>query len=466
MIRHDVEYRVTPTADEAESGARKWVRVAGGVDEATGSLTIEDLVLGTSYDVRVRPVDDESGAIGEWTLWPGVEIVRDDGVPPDVQQVRLTKDGCLTWELSMEVLDLRGFLVRHATGADECWERAEPAHEGFVDGPPFVLCRVPKGRRSFMVKAVDWDGNESATAAVLIADRGAVDDAAEFVVRTVAQSPSFAGTKSGASVTGTGLTADQDSATAGEQPMFGGGMEPWIPLDGASPMIPYDPEADFFAPVWGGHAEWLSRDGGDFFTREIVYDWIEYLWDFEVHCGEDGPRSALTVDVAVVSEARGFEVPWRLQYRRKCSTPWIPIDPWGVWIPTDGADEWIPTESVRPWRSWPGRVLGAEVGVFQFRLLVPGGHERATVTRLSTSISSEPRVRHVTGLVVPALGGTRLPPGDAWRDVIDVRVTPVGTANLTIVPMPDKSRAKGPAVQAFQDGVAVSVVVDAVIRGR
>lgn len=463
-MRIEAEYRRTPS-DQNDDVAVQWTRLERGIDEAAGSISILDLEVGTSYDVRVRQVDEETGAFSDWSLWPGIVVEREDGTPPDVDQVRLTKNDCLTWEPLMEVVDLRGYLVRHATGADECWERAEKAHEGIVDGPPFVLCRVPKGRRTYLVKAIDWDGNESAAPAVLVADRGPVDDQAEFSVRTVSQSPAFSGTKLGGSVIADKLRQDVDPAVAGATPMFGCALEPWIPLDGASPMIQYDPDTSFFAPVWGGDAEWLSRNGSAKFFHTEPYQWIEYLWEFEVHCGEDGHRSVLTADVDVVATTYRHEPPWRLQYRRKCSEVFIPIDPFEAWLPADGSDEWIPTESTRNWRPWPGRLLGAEVGVYEFRLLVPGGMERADVETLSVSISSEPRVRHVTGLSIPALGGTRVSPGDAWRHVVVSSVRPVSVTAPVTVPVIDKSKAKGPAIQAYQDGVAVTALIDVELRG-
>lgn len=466
MRRYQVEYRNTPAAEPDESAdvVLSWMRCDRMWLESESDITIEGLDVGRTYDVRIRLIDDETGAESPWSLWPGVVIERDGRAPPAPTQVRTTKDNCLTWEMPMEVLNLRGFRVRHATGADECWERAEPAHEGLVDGPPFVLCRVPKGRRSFMVKAVTWDGWESESPAVLIADRGPVDDKAEFDVGETSQI-TFPGTIAGGAASGGVLVADSIGGDVGSQPMFGVGVEPWIPVDGASPMIPLDPEAEMFAPVWGGHTEWISRRGTDTLFGTTAYRWMEYVWTHTVATGQDGPRAVMSVDVAVVATTYGHEMPWRLQYRRPSSALWIPIDPWGEMIPTSGSAEMLPTESMREWRPWPGRLLGVEAGAYEFRLLVPGGHQRARVTRLSVSVSSEPRVRHVTGLSVPALGGTRVPPGEAWREIVEARVLPI-SGTPTNIPVLDKARAKGPALTAVQGDAAATALVDVVLRGR
>ena len=264
---------------------------------------------------------------------------------------------------------------------------------------------------------------------------------------------------------GSPLLASAVTGAAGTQPMFGAFTEPWIPLDGAAPMIPTDLAANFFGSVWAGNGPWLDRRGASTFFGETQYQWIEYVWEYEVHTNEDGPRAVLSADIAVVSAASGHPMPWRLMYRRKCALPWISTDPFAAWIPASGSAEFIPTQATRPWRPWPGRLLGAEVGVYEFRLLVPGGREQAKVTTCSVSVSSEPRTRHITGLSIPALGGTRIPPGETWRSVVEVRVTPVGTATPTDVPLTHKSGAKGPAVRTFQSGTEATVLVDALIRG-
>lgn len=461
--RIEAEYRVTPGIgdDSAPDVFDAWTRV--GRTWAPGEdVAFDGLDLGRTYDVRVRSVDEATGAASPWSLWPGITIERDSGVPPAPTGVRLTKDGCLTWEMPMEVLDLVGFRVRHATGADECWERAEPAHEGLVACAPFLLCRVPKGRRTFLVVAVDADGNESEPA-TMIANRGPVDDKAEFEVASTDQT-AFGGTISGGTASGGVLTADLQDGSAGDQPMFGCGVEPWIPVDGASPMIPLSPDGDLFAPVWAGHTEWIPRRGGDPMFGTTIRQWIEYVWTHTVRTGEHGPRSVMSVDVEVVAATYGHEMPWRLMYRRPSSRAWIPVNPWDPMIPSDGTDEMLPTEPMRLWQPWPGRVLGVEAGAWEFRLLVPGSHQRARVRRLAVSVSSEPRVRHVTGLAVPANGGTRVPPGDAWAKIVEVRVLP-RTGEPTDAPVRSTSKVSGPTVETYQGGAATAATVDVVLRG-
>ena len=163
-------------------------RVEKGNCTEAAVASILGLDLGEVYDVRVRLVDDETNAVSDWSLWPGVEIVRDDVTPPAVASIRTTKENCLTWEMDREVLHLRGFKIRHAPGVHGETEggfgTAERVHEEIVTAPPFVLCRVPKGRRTFMIRAVDIEGNESEETTYVVTDRGPIDDQGEFLVRT------------------------------------------------------------------------------------------------------------------------------------------------------------------------------------------------------------------------------------------------------------------------------------------
>ena len=163
MQRYEIEYRRTPDGEEndLDSRWRRYERAAPGIDE--GSFTVLGLELDVEYDVRVRTVDDETGAFSEWVTYEGRVVEKDALGPSAPSQVRLTKNDCLTWEMPEETLDLRGFRVRWISCPchDDDYLTAEIVHEGLVDHAPFLLCRVPKGRGTFFVTAVDYDDNES-----------------------------------------------------------------------------------------------------------------------------------------------------------------------------------------------------------------------------------------------------------------------------------------------------------------
>ena len=457
----EVEYRVTPGDADADT-ATAWTRYAGEIREGASSVAVEGLDLGVSYDIRCRHVDDITSAVSEWYTALGRVVEKDAGVPPALASLRLTKGDCLTWEMPMEVIDLRGYRIRHAPnvheGGERGWGTAEPAHEDLISNPPFILCRVPKGPRTIIGRPVDWDDNEGEPL-TLWTDRGAINDVAEFIVREVDEAAAgfVDGTLTGASP-GTPLQATAYPGAASAAPMFTDGIEPWMSHDADAPMFSSDGDAPMFGETWGKDSPWFGRDPNALMFGSL-YQWGEYTWSFTVRSWEGGPRAVLSVDVE--SAAIG----WRLMYRQRNPLPWFDSDPFA---PMFGAptDPMFPDQSPKPWRPWPGRLLDVEIGRYDFRLILPGGRSQWTVSRLKVSLSSEARMRHVSGLVVPANGGTRAPPGDEWRKIVHVQPIAM-TSAARLVPVAHKSKGSGPALRVFDPltGAQVATVVDVTIRG-
>lgn len=463
MRVYEFEYRITP-ADVTDDAQPNWRTIAERPREGVTDFTIEGLDLGVSYDVRARTVDEATGVASEWTIWPGVTVEKDAIAPPAVASVRLTKENCLTWEMPAEILDLRGFLVRHAPGWhggwDEGWGTAEKAHEEIVGAPPFILCRVPKGPRTILVRPIDWDDNLGPPIKI-ITNRGPIDDRAEFEQRTVDETATnFLGGQLKGASPGALLTSDVLPEASDDQPGFPDDIEPWCSIDPTSPGFPLDDEAPFGGEFWGDAAPMFARDDAHAGLGDL-YQWIEYVWNFTVHSGEGGPGAVLSIDC----ECTG--VGWRLLYRERDPLPFFSDNPYDPGFDPDDAAPGFPEQDVRPWRPWPGRLLDVAVGRYDLRLVVPGGHEAAMVTRLAVTVSRVARTRHVTGLAVPSNGGTRVPPGDQWHKIVEVKPTPVGVAEPRLVPVVHKSGSSGPAIRTIDQATdqQVATVVDVVIRG-
>ena len=181
-----VEYRVTPSdaTDTADDLSNAWARWPETFDD-DGSIALDGLDLGVSYDIRVRSHDSETGDFSTWVTSRGNVVEKDAGVPPALDSLRLTKGDCVTFELPMEVIDLRGYLIRHAPntheGGERGWGIAETAHEGIVANPPFLLCRVPKGYRTILARPIDWDDNEGPPI-TLPTYRGPIDDQGDVLI--------------------------------------------------------------------------------------------------------------------------------------------------------------------------------------------------------------------------------------------------------------------------------------------
>ena len=104
---------------------------------------------------------------------------------------------------------------------------------------------VPKGRRTFLARAEDWDGNLGPPIG-LVTYRGALDDVAEFSLRTVDEAAAtYANGKfAGATAGGTTLTS---SAATGDW-MFPDAVEPWMSADAESPTS--SAASTFCPPFW------------------------------------------------------------------------------------------------------------------------------------------------------------------------------------------------------------------------
>jgi len=466
MLYYEIEYRPTPTADDLDDDrAVQWRSHPERPLASESGFVIEGLELGEYYDVRCRFVDPDTGAISGWREILATLIVKDGTAPPALASLRLTKGDCVTGEIDIEVVDLRGYRLRHAPGVHQGgtigWNTAEKAHEDIFTDWPFLLCRVPKGPRTLLGVPVDWDDNEGPPL-TLMTHRGPIDDRGEYTIRTVDHAANdFAdGTLTGGTSSGGVLTAS--ALSTAPEPMFPSGIEPWMSADGDSPMFPLDPDALMFGETWGDGAAWFADDGADLMFGDL-FEWVEYVFPFTVHAGEEGPRSALSVDCA--SGAVG----WRLQYRLNNSLAWFDPDPYALMFSATGGDPMFTAQSPKYWRPWPGRLQPVEVGRYDFRLIVPGGPRQYTVTALAVTVSSDPLTERTEGLSIPANGGTRHTPATraTFRKIVEVEARQVGTDDPMTVVTTHKSPASGPAFRAYtSDGaVETTTLVDVTVRG-
>lgn len=453
MTAYQVQVRPTPAVGED----LPWGEIQEYPYDAA-SAVLDELLPGVSYDVRMR-TREEDGALSDWWTRTGVLLERDpaEPLPLPPTEAHLTKDGCLWWKPGAHEQRDHRYLIRHLPAPWRRWKLGERAHEGVCAGPPFILCRVPKGRRTLLIRTVDDTGAESATEAVVQVHRGEFDDRREFHVRTVDEKAlGFPGTKIGCTVSGGNLVASIFGPTLPDRPFWSVLREPfWTDME--APFWPDDLSTPFWGPTFGNDAPFWPDDLSTPFWQD-TYRWIAYVWDFDVGTEEAGPRSSLSVDVVTDSD-----LPWRLEYRRRLPDPFWPENVKEPFWPADMSTPFWPQPEGH-YLPWPGRVDHLEAGGYRFRLIVPSGWSPASVTALATTVSSEARVVQLGALQVPA-GGVRLPIEEPFGEVLDLRLVAVQEgATVQII---DRDRTNGPRI-AIVDGAGNGIAGEVIgpVRGR
>lgn len=456
MSHLEVQVRETPPAGVGAEGF-PW-RAAGTFPADTAQLVVEDLVMAATVDYRVRHVDDH-GTPSDWVTRFARLLERPpEEEPPDPpHRVRISKRDCLIWESVRHTRDIRGFLVRHCPWPFRDWERAEPAHEGLVKGPPFVLCRVPRGRRVFLVKTVDVVWRESAEPTVVEIDRGSMDDHDERIIRQVDLAAlNWPGDLQGGLRMGT-IQGTQHPGVGDDTPCWLPELEPAYSVDTDFPGWDHG-DGPAWSPLLGESARaWPRNPAAD--PWAAAWHWIEYAFSVVVGACEGGPETVLTLDVVVSSDA-----PWRVEYRRPESDPaWSenPFDPaWGA----DIDPAWVTTPVA--WGPWPGRLDHVEPGVHRFRVLVPAAFEQTEISEVTYTLSRVTRTERQLGLAVPATGA-RVPLSEAFAKLEEVEPRLVGGAPGAKVEILDKHRTDGPELRVLDAaGNAIAGVVDVAMHGR
>lgn len=416
-IAYDVQFKL--------SSSEAWVNAATYWQDT--SIEIDD-VQDLSYDIRVRSIN----VLGNKSDWTQItyQVIGKSELPPDVPLLFVEK-GNLKWIYRDEPLDLAGFLVRFQNGDRRFWADATPMHEGIVTETVFDVSEF-NGVKTFLVKAVDTTGNESANAAVVVQNLG--DAPVDNVIQTQNEFPGWTDVSRDFS-----FAVRTNGETESLHVVSGGVDEDFLVSSTASYTGAFingdgyleaqeigsfygDPDSIFYSP----------DPDSDFYGTE--YQRVEYQWTFEVLAADAG--ADLTVEVVL---SNGFNQ--RVDY--------------------------IPPNYTGNKLAFPGQVA-AEEGVYTFLLAIP--QQQATTAPIIQDIITRLDVGDIEerlGDVVLAAGGTRLPITKGYREIVVVNLTlqdDGGTA--TRIKIIDKDATLGPLVQAFDDtGTGVSATIDALIQG-
>ncbi len=422
-------------------------------------VELSGLEVGVAYEVRSRTVTAE-GRVGPWVRFDYVHQFTARAAP-DVEGLALTDGDCLTWKLPAGSDDVVGVEIRSASGDMRHWEAAEPVHDGLWPAAPFPLCGVPGGQRTFMVVAVTEDGGRSETPAVIVEQRGQLDDKLELVAHTRDfGAAGFPGQLAGGTVVGPSIVASPALLTPLWRTGVGLQVDLWDDRPGA-PLWDSAPYADLWPRRAGGEAP-LWDPTPDAGLWDLPYAPTTYKATVDVPLNAvQGGEARLTIDAAATPAG------WRVEYRRNGRPLWgdpsVPGLP--LWDPDPNADLW-PQDDAR-WLPWPGRIDRAGPGQYEIRVVLVSGAAPAQLTRLVVKASVEPRVERFTALAVSA-AGTRVPLSSPFAQVLrleDLVVRTTGTATSVLVS--DLDPDKGPLLYCIdKDDAFCTGVVDGAVVGR
>ncbi len=447
MIIHELEYREAGEEDQ-------WTRGPSVPQAEADQLVVEGLVPGRRYDIRVRTVNEETGLASPWRLIEGILPTVDPTVPEPPARVRID-GGCLTWDQPEDEQQIVGYIVRTQPLHETHWESAQPVHRGLLPRPPFGLCTIPGGLRTYLVASVDANGRVSTPAAAHF-EPTPLDDAETNTILTQDEGTAWTGEQSTAlTVNGAGYLEADAYGDPDDAPFWAAGSAPfWVDAD--TPFW-----LDDEAPFWGGMFE---ADRRRFFETDATGFWspayrdLLYIAEFSVCSGQGGQDAVVTLDVT--TQNRHWEAWYRI-----CGDPFWSGDPDDAFWDTDGtARFWaLPGR----WRRWPGRLPVATPRDYRFMIWIPGGLTQPVLEQLSFRLSAPTREEITEDLAVPA-GGVRVPPTATFRSIRHVGVTvkapAAGPGRLVVVD--DVDPIRGPLVTLLDETQAPATgTVDVRVAG-
>lgn len=148
------------------------------------------LVGGQYYDFRFCSVS-KYGVMSDWTIKERQEVIGDTSNPPDVGDI--WADGLvIRWSYPDKPIDFAGYKVRQGLTGD--WGLGQDTHEGLLTDNSIRIDNT-YGSVLWMVKAVDFSGNESEGYAAITTEQ--INNPIENIVYQESEAPDFLGVKEG-----------------------------------------------------------------------------------------------------------------------------------------------------------------------------------------------------------------------------------------------------------------------------
>lgn len=153
-------------AKKSADAATEWKQFAVVSHRSTlKKARVLDVDDGVQYDVRIRTINTV-GAASAWVTVTNHTVVGKTSVPNDVTNFIAAQNGITAvfqWDQVSDV-DLAGYEIRYNPQGITIWADGTPLTK-VTRGTNLTSAAVPNGSWTFMIKAFDTSGNESANAA-------------------------------------------------------------------------------------------------------------------------------------------------------------------------------------------------------------------------------------------------------------------------------------------------------------
>lgn len=395
-----------------------WHQISVPVSGFATDVPVSPVQDGETYDLMVRAVshDDEAS---RWVTILGHTVTGKSSRPPDVTQILWEGNGTLHWSYPEAPLDLAGFLLRRHHGERTTWEDAQPLHAGLITETTFTDLR-DSGLVTYLLKAVDTSGNESAHPGIVVANLG--DMIVENVlVTTDKKAAGFPGTITNGTIIGGNLVAVSMATMWSADPT----------------RLMWRSPSDLF---------WTQRYAPMAYTTSFVPD-------------ADKVPCALLLDLTVNAPA------WTLEYRVSGAELFYSGTPSTLmWSGVASTPMW--SQVSQDWLPWPGRIAHATQQVYEFRVTTQSGPVQGSITKYQIVLDVPDVLERMDNVAISA-GGTRLTLTRTYRAISNVSLTVQEDGGSAITAKAiDKNPTTGPLVKCFDAaGVAVAGTVDATVQG-
>jgi len=376
VSRVEAQYRRTDSSGD-------WTQLFAPISGTGTMVSILPVQDGVSYDVRVRTVNEETGATSDWVTINGHRVIGKTTPPPDVST--LLRDGDrLVWAYPSVPLDFAGFAIRRHFGTRTSWEDAQPIQDGLITGTSWPL-PGDLAVMTYLIKGMDTAANESASANWVTVDLG--DLLVENLLFTEdKKAASFPGTHNG--VLSAGNLAANTAATF------------WTGHDGA--------------PFWSG------TDSQLFWTQQYLA--LEYVTSLVPDA--DKVPCTLLLDLAVAADS--YQVDYRVS---GVGLFWSGTDATLFWSGTDTTLFW--SGDGTDWLPWLGRLAQATRQVYEWRVRTGPGPTQAVISQYDILVDVPDIDESYQDVTIAAGTGSRIPITRSYRGIKNVEMNLVndgGTA--------------------------------------
>lgn len=332
-------------------------------EASSEKIYCSNVILDANYEIKVRSIS-QAGSVSEWIT---IESPVEGNIfpPSDVENFRINLRAgqiSLTWNHVTD-FDLSHYMIKHSSKVSGAtWGSSTTVFNEVSKG--FNQVTIPSRTGTFLIKAVDYAGNESTNATLVVSSF--MDLAQTNVVEVLEESPTFIGTKVDTTSTGVTLRLSQTGTT----------------LDATEGYYYFDNNIDL-GGIYTSRV-FFEMEAVGVTTTNIIANW-PVLSNLAVIFPEDPENWAVTIEIRYKDTAIGSGT----------------------------------------WSAWEELTLSeykARSFEFRARLESLDGYTTPVISQLSVTVDMPDRVEGQEDLVSPIGGATILYPNGSFKNVPAVAV--------------------------------------------